>query len=124
MRFCKFFSVGMVIILLTLSGCAGKHNIPEEWMQLVAIKYDAAWINGYKHNSHKAAANGFREVLEMAPAFAEAHYNLGIALAHQSKWNEALSEFDYALAISPNFQMALEAQGLARGVVDGTRKST
>jgi len=54
-------------------------------MQLVAIKYDAAWTSGYKHNHRKAAANGFRDVLEIAPAFAEARYNRGIALAHQSK---------------------------------------
>ena len=90
----------------------------------MAIKYDAAWTSGYKHNHRKAAANGFRDVLEIAPAFAEARYNRGIALAHQSKWNGALLEFDYALAINPNYELALKAQGRAQGVVDGTRKST
>ena len=51
-------------------------------MQLVAIKYDAAWLLGDEFAIHDGAENGFREVLELAPAFAEAHCRLSIALSH------------------------------------------
>jgi len=98
----------------------GKNNIPTgPTMQLVAIKYDAAWLLGDEFAIHEGAENGFREVLELAPAFAEAHYNLGIALSHQSQWDEALIEFNRALMISPNFELALKARGLVEGVLSG-----
>ena len=88
-------------------------------MQLVAIKYDAAWVLGDGYSLHEEAENGFREVLELAPAFAEAHYNIGIALAHQSQWKEALLEFNTALRISPNFELALIARDLTQRILNG-----
>ncbi|MGB5281042.1 MAG: tetratricopeptide repeat protein [Arenicellales bacterium] len=93
-------------------------------MQLVAIKYDAAWVLGDGYSLHEEAENGFREVLELAPAFAEAHYNIGIALAHQSQWKEALLEFNTALRISPNFELALIARDLTQRILNGSQQST
>lgn len=93
-------------------------------MQLVAIKYDAAWVLGDGYSLHEEAENGFREVLELAPAFAEAHYNIGIALAHQSQWKEALLEFNTALRINPNFELALIARDLTQRILNGSQQST
>jgi tetratricopeptide (TPR) repeat protein len=93
-------------------------------MDLVAIKYDAAWTLGDGMDVHGGAEKGFREVLELAPAFAEAHYNLGIALSHQSRWTEAASEFNRALMISPEFEMARVARDLAQRVLSGEQQSS
>ena len=114
-----------MISLLVLSGGVGKYNIPTgPTMQLVVIKYDAAWVFGDRYFLHEEAKNGFREVLELAPAFAEAHYNIGITLAHQSQWKEALLEFNTALRISPNFELALIARGLTQRILNGSQQST
>ena len=121
----NLFVVLLINSLLVLSGCVGKHNIPSgPTMQLVAIKYDAAWAIGDWYSIHKGAENGFREVLELAPRFAEAHYNLGIALAHQSQWNDALLEFNSALKINPNFELALIARDLTQRILNGRQPST
>lgn len=115
----------LVIGLVLLSGCVGKHNIPSgPTMDLVAIKYDAAWLLGDGFAVHGGAEKGFREVLELAPAFAEAHYNLGIALSHQSRWIEASSEFNRALLITPDFEMARVARDLAQRVLNDEQQST
>lgn len=93
-------------------------------MQLVAIKYDAAMVIGDRYSVYEEAENGFREVLELAPAFAQAHYNIGITLAHKSQWKEALLEFNTALRISPNFELALIARGLTQRILNGSQQST
>ena len=93
-------------------------------MQLLAIKYDAAWVLGDGYSLQEEAGNGFGEVLELAPAFAEAHYNIRIELAHQSQWKEALLEFNTDLRISPNFELALIAGGLTQRIWNGSQQST
>ena len=65
----------------------------------------------------------FREILELAPGFAKAHYNLRISLAHQSRWKEDVSEFDAALKISPNFELAQTAKHRAHRILDGSQES-
>lgn len=96
----------------------GKHNIPSgETMSLVAIHYDVAWTLAHKLSLHVGAEDGFRDVLRLAPRFAEAHYNLAITLAHQSKWDEALLEFKRALAILPTLELAIAGRDLAQHVV-------
>ena len=81
-------------------------------------------VLGDRYSVHEEAEDGFREVLELAPAFAEAHYNIGIALAHQSQWKEALLEFNTALRNSPNFELALIARGLTQRILNGSQQST
>ena len=118
-------SILMILAMLLLSGCVGKHNIPAgPTMDLVAIEYDAAWLVGDKFSLHKAAEDGFREVLELAPQFAEAHYNLAVALAHQARWHEALVEFNHALEAKKNFELAVIGRDLALRMLNADRQST
>lgn len=115
----------IVLGLLLLSGCAGKHNIPTgATMDLVAIKYDAALLLAENFSLHSGAESSFREILEVAPRFAEAHYNLAIALAHQSQWDEAMLEFDRALVINPNFELAVIGRALAQRMLKNGQPST
>ena len=43
----------------------------------------------------------FRSALELNPEHADAHANLGAALAHQGVLDEAIRHFDEALRIDP-----------------------
>ena len=48
------------------------------------------------------AAREFRLALDLNPDYADAHANLGSALAQQGAYREALREFDEALRIDPH----------------------
>ena len=121
----KLFTTLAVLILLLLSGCYGKHNIPiGPIMSEVAIEYDASLLVAKCFGLHDKAEPGFRRVLGWAPRFAEAHYNLAIALAHQAKWGEALAEFKQALLITPDFELALMGRDVAHRMLDNELQST
>ena len=114
----------MASLLIVLGGCAGKHNIPAgATMDLVAIKYDVAWafqtqsLPGGTDHADDVTERLTREILEMAPGFAEAHYNLAVVLAHQSRLDEALLEFNRALTIMADFELAKTGRDIAQYAV-------
>jgi tetratricopeptide (TPR) repeat protein len=47
--------------------------------------------------------------LRLAPDFAEAHYNLGNALAQVGRVQEAIQHYEQALRIKPDFAVARNA---------------
>jgi tetratricopeptide (TPR) repeat protein len=63
------------------------------------------------------AAKAFKHALEIQPNFAEAHYNLGLALLADSgnmpAWREALAQFQAALAARPKYFQAQRLAGVA-----------
>ncbi len=63
------------------------------------------------------AAKAFKHALEIQPTFAEAHYNLGLALLADSgnmpAWKEALAQFRTALAEQPKYFQAQRMVGVA-----------
>jgi len=62
------------------------------------------------------AVNAFKQALKIQPNFAEAHYNLGLALIANAKnlpvWTQALTEFKAALASRPDYSQALNMAGV------------
>src|SRR5580765_535157 len=60
-----------------------------------------------------AAAAGFSEVVKQAPTFAEAHFNLGLALEEQGHHTEAISSFEKALSLKPRLHGANLFLGVA-----------
>ena len=52
------------------------------------------------------ASRQFRLALELNPDHADAHANLGSALAQQGAYDEALRQFDEALRIDPRHAAA------------------
>ncbi len=63
------------------------------------------------------AVKAFKQALEIQPNFAEAHYNLGLALLADSgnmpAWKEALAQFRAALAARPKYFQAQRMAGVA-----------
>jgi tetratricopeptide (TPR) repeat protein len=59
------------------------------------------------------AAAGFAAVLKQAPAFAEAHFNLGLVREEQGQHDEAVAQFEKALALKPRLRGANLFLGVA-----------
>ncbi len=55
----------------------------------------------------------FEQALAVKPDFAEAHCNLGVALAKQGRVDEAIAHFQQAIAIKPDFAEAHRNLGVA-----------
>jgi tetratricopeptide (TPR) repeat protein len=45
----------------------------------------------------------YRKAVELKPGFAEAHFNLGVALADRGQVEEAIAHYQKALEIKPDF---------------------
>ena len=55
------------------------------------------------------AEDRFRELTQLAPTNAVAHENLGLLLAQRGRFDEALTHFQQAVALNPNWPDALNA---------------
>jgi tetratricopeptide (TPR) repeat protein len=53
-----------------------------------------------------AAAEGFTAVVRQTPAFAEAHFNLGLVNQERGRYEEAIGSFQKALALKPRLRGA------------------
>jgi tetratricopeptide (TPR) repeat protein len=59
------------------------------------------------------AGDGFETAAKAAPAFAEAHFNLGLVREEQSRFDEAIASFQKALALKPRLHGANLFLGIA-----------
>lgn len=57
------------------------------------------------------AAEAWAEVIEIEPTFAEAHFNLGLALSITGRYEEAIPEFEKAVNLNPYFVKGYHAMG-------------
>ena len=48
----------------------------------------------------------YQQALKCRPNYAEAHYNLGLALASRGQLDEAIEHYQQALRLRPNFAKA------------------
>jgi tetratricopeptide (TPR) repeat protein len=53
-----------------------------------------------------AAGDGFAAAVKLAPAFAEAHFNLGLVREEQGRLDEAIASFEKALTLKPGLHGA------------------
>ena len=49
----------------------------------------------------------YERALEVSPGYAQAHNQLGLALAAQDKWPAALAHFQQAIQLKPDYAEAL-----------------
>jgi len=66
----------------------------------------------------KDATDRFRTALQLMPDSAEAHNNLGIALASQGELGAAIDQFQRALTLQPAFVDAQRNLAKLRGLKD------
>jgi Flp pilus assembly protein TadD len=64
-----------------------------------------------KQGRHQEAAAEWRKALELSPAEARAHNNLGVCLFSTGKVDEAVAEYRAALELSPEYPEALNNLG-------------
>lgn len=67
-----------------------------------------------------AAETDFRQALTISPEFFAARLDLGVALAQQSRFFEAIPEFEAALRLQPTNAVARQYLDLARQKLQGT----
>jgi Flp pilus assembly protein TadD len=70
-------------------------------------------IEAQQHGDYAAAIAGYRKVIELRPNDAEARVNLGAALAHESKFDEAIEMYRSALPSLKNKNVVLMNLALA-----------
>jgi tetratricopeptide (TPR) repeat protein len=66
----------------------------------------AAATQAMQEGNLDAAAKGFATVVQEAPTFAEAHFNLGLVRQEQGQYEDAISSFRKALALKPRLHGA------------------
>jgi len=93
-----------------------KRRCSEIQIKLIEDKIDSMpdkalsyfYLGGLYHEKgmlDEAKANYFKS-LQIDPAFAEAHYNIGVTLAWQGNFNEAIAQFTESLRINPGIAKA------------------
>ena len=60
----------------------------------------------YKVKNWEASINAARRALQFNPEGTGAYNNIGTALIHLGRYDEAMENFDKALEIEPNYQLA------------------
>ncbi|MDA9990909.1 tetratricopeptide repeat protein [Paracoccaceae bacterium] len=60
-----------------------------------------------------AALENYKQAISIEPNYAEAYYNMGIALQEQGKLDEAIEAYNKALAIKPDYADAYNNMGIA-----------
>jgi tetratricopeptide (TPR) repeat protein len=73
----------------------------------------AAATQAMQEGNLDAAAAGFAAVVKQMPAFAEAHFNLGLVRQEQGLYDEAIASFRKALALKPRLHGASLFLGIA-----------
>ena len=81
--------------------CAATPNIPKEF-------YYNEGVNAAAKDQFLEAEVKYRQAIEVDPNFFQAHNNLGVLLLKQGILPEAVSAFQKALSIKPDYLVALE----------------
>ncbi len=88
-----FASTAMAMSASPLMGQAGVNKS--------AAMHNQAGIQALNSGKTADAVNHFREAIKIAPDFARAHFNLGLALHDEKKQAEAATEFKKAWDLDP-----------------------
>lgn len=66
-----------------------------------------------QQGQYQAGADFIARAIAVTPNMPAFHYNLGLALQHLKRFEEALGSFDVALALKPDYVQALNNRGVA-----------
>ena len=106
-----------------------------QWRRAVALRPDLArahqGIAGALHQKgdFEGCVAAMRKVIEIQPD-AEGHFNLGLCLFNQSKWDEAIAAYQKAIELDPGYAKAHlnlaiihRRQGMVTEAIAGCRKA-
>ena len=94
----RLFFVGLMISAL-LTGCSRDPNVRKQKFLESGNRYR-------DKGKLREAAIQYSNAIQVDSRFAEAHYQLGLALEAQNDQHEAVGEFQAALQVDPQFQEA------------------
>lgn len=83
-------------------------DAPDDWV----LHYNLARLQ-QKLGDFAGAAESCRQVVRLLPHCSEVHAQLGVLLARQGQFDEAIRRFDIALRIDPGSVAAINGRGLA-----------
>lgn len=82
-----------------------RKNLQVAQKQMAASLYESA-VALQKSGRNREAIDQFKTVLGIEPDFADAHNNLGVALANLGRVKEAIEQFKTALRLKPDYEDA------------------
>ncbi len=97
----------VVAFTLSLAVPAFAHEMDDSAMaspasvDKMAGMHNDVGIKAYQTKDYAGAEGHFREAVKIDPKFAEAHYNLGLALHGQKNHKDAVVEFKLAKKLAP-----------------------
>lgn len=100
MRFFSMFVLAIVFAISTEAFAESPLASPAG-ADKAAAAHNEEGVQALNGGNAIAAETHFREALKIAPGFARAHYNLGLALHAQAKHGPATEEFRKAKELDP-----------------------
>jgi tetratricopeptide (TPR) repeat protein len=121
--------VGLIVVLAGLTWVQTNvwHDSEALWTQVLAVDDESSIGHSamanllYARNDIDAAMSQSRRSIALAPNFAEAHNDLGVGLARQRRFAEAIGEYQRALALKSPYDEAENNLGVvaaAQGDLD------
>jgi len=116
-----YLPLSAVVVLLVMGGwnllrraVADNHRSRRLAVWLVAaLAGTLGCVTVRRNEVYRSERSVLYDVIAKRPRNAHAHYNLGIALAEQGKWEEAIGHFVEALRLNPDYTEAHNNLGLA-----------
>jgi tetratricopeptide (TPR) repeat protein len=90
-------------------------RISEEDPNNATAPYNKGYIHLEYLQNYDSAALYFSQATELHPGYFQAYYNRGLALESMNRDEEALADYNRALALKPNFTEAAIAKGRVLG---------
>jgi len=69
----------------------------------IIILYDLYVKKNHRKNNLKVAQNLYKKILKTNPNYAGVHYNLGITYKELGEYQKAISSYEKAIQIEPNY---------------------
>src|SRR4051794_35931714 len=98
-------SVGLVIFMLSLGGCASMRGQSERDTRMAEVQYDLG-VTAFQNSRYEPAITYLREAIELDPGYFYAHNALGLVWWKKDKLDEAQASFERAVQVKPDFSDA------------------
>lgn len=88
------------------------YTAAKEYPDFREVHFNLGYIHMYYLKLYREAAKYFNRAIEVDPKYYQAYYNRGYSFELMGDVNNALKDYNYALSIKPDYDLA--AQGVSR----------